>query len=95
VAGIAYAGDRGVAKVELSTDEGNTWRQAEIIEPSVGRDAWVRWRSRITLPAVPALTIIARATDGKGELQIEAFSLPEPDGGTGWHTLEVRTQRAS
>jgi hypothetical protein len=37
---------------------------------------------------------MARATDGDGELQMEAFSLPQPDGSTGWHSLDVRAQDA-
>jgi DMSO/TMAO reductase YedYZ molybdopterin-dependent catalytic subunit len=92
VAGIAYAGDRGVVKVEFSTDGGQTWNDAQFIEPAPGRDAWVRWRGRFRLQPGTTTTIIARATDGTGELQIEHFTLPEPDGCTGWHTTEVRAQ---
>jgi hypothetical protein len=33
---------------------------------------------------------VARATDGTGELQVEAFSLPQPDGGTGWPSVEIQ-----
>jgi DMSO/TMAO reductase YedYZ molybdopterin-dependent catalytic subunit len=91
VLGVSYAGNRGVAKVELSTD-GQTWSEAQFIEPAVGRDAWVRWRGRFTLAPGATTTIIARATDGTGELQFEHFTLPEPDGCTGWHTTEVRAQ---
>jgi DMSO/TMAO reductase YedYZ molybdopterin-dependent catalytic subunit len=94
VAGIAYAGDRGVAKVQFSTDGGQTWSDAQFIEPAPGRDAWVRWRGRFTLQPGTTTTIIARATDGTGELQIEHFTLPEPDGCTGWHTTEIRAQPA-
>ena len=39
VAGIAYAGDRGVRAVELSTDDGGTWQAAPILEPMAGKDA--------------------------------------------------------
>jgi DMSO/TMAO reductase YedYZ molybdopterin-dependent catalytic subunit len=90
VAGIAYAGDRGVARVEYSSDGGQTWSDAQFIEAQPGRDAWVRWRGRFTLAPGATTTIIARATDGTGELQIEHFTLPEPDGCAGWHTTEVR-----
>lgn len=95
LAGIAYAGDRGISKVEFSDDEGTTWKTATILEPPAGRDTWARWEGTFTLDASAApLTIIARATDGTGALQIEEFSLPQPDGGSGWHTLEVRTRQA-
>jgi hypothetical protein len=66
------------------------WQVAELIEPQPGRDAWVRWQGRFTLSPGSALTILARATDGAGEVQTETFSLPEPNGGTGWHTCEIR-----
>jgi DMSO/TMAO reductase YedYZ molybdopterin-dependent catalytic subunit len=91
IAGIAYAGDRGVEKVEYSADGGSTWRTAEFVEPPAGRDVWVRWRGTFTLAAGATLTLTARATDGTGALQPEAFSLPQPDGGAGWCTVDVRS----
>ncbi|MDP8924378.1 MAG: molybdopterin-dependent oxidoreductase, partial [Chloroflexota bacterium] len=94
IAGIAYAGDRGIRKVEFSADGGDEWRVAELIERPAGRDVWVRWEGAFTLPAGESLTLMARATDGTGELQIEPFSLPQPDGSSGWHSLEVRAQSA-
>ncbi|HEX2186068.1 MAG TPA: molybdopterin-dependent oxidoreductase, partial [Chloroflexota bacterium] len=91
IAGIAYAGDRGVAKVEFSADGGRTWRVAELLEPPAGRDTWVRWQGQFTLAPGAETTLVARATDGTGALQIEEFSLPQPDGGSGWHTADVRS----
>jgi DMSO/TMAO reductase YedYZ molybdopterin-dependent catalytic subunit len=93
IAGIAYAGDRGVAKVEFSADGGQSWQTARFIEAAAGRDMWVRWQGTFTMPPTGDITLVARATDRTGELQIDAFSLPQPDGGTGWHTTEVRAQR--
>jgi DMSO/TMAO reductase YedYZ molybdopterin-dependent catalytic subunit len=90
VAGIAYAGGRGVSKVEVSADGGQTWQTARFLEPAAGRDTWVRWETTVTLVARTATTLVARATDGTGVLQPEAFSLPQPDGGAGWHTVELQ-----
>jgi len=92
VAGIAYAGDRGVRQVEFSMDGGETWHEAELIEGATGRDTWVRWIGRFTLGAGASLTLTSRATDGTGTLQTEEFQLAQPDGSTGWHRLEVTTK---
>jgi DMSO/TMAO reductase YedYZ molybdopterin-dependent catalytic subunit len=92
LAGIAYAGDRGVAKVEYSADAGKSWQVAELLEKPVGADSWVRWFGTFTMPAAGALTLVSRATDGAGAVQEEAVSRPQPDGGAGWHTLEVRAK---
>ncbi len=81
--------ERGISKVEFSADGGGTWRTARFIEPSAGRDAWVRWHGEFDVATAGDVTLIARATDGLGEPQIEAFGLPQPDGGSGWHTCEV------
>jgi DMSO/TMAO reductase YedYZ molybdopterin-dependent catalytic subunit len=94
IAGIAYAGDRGIARVEFSADDGMSWRDAELLEPAPGRDAWVRWQGRFTLEPGADTTLVSRATDGTGELQAEAFSLPQPDGSSGWHHAPVRARSA-
>jgi hypothetical protein len=94
IAGIAYAADRGIQRVEYSTDGGEAWQVAELIEPQPGRDAWVRWQGSFVLAPGASLTILARATDGTGEVQPEPFSLPEPNGGSGWHICEVRASTA-
>jgi DMSO/TMAO reductase YedYZ molybdopterin-dependent catalytic subunit len=93
IAGVAYAGDRGVAKVEFSADGGENWQVAQFIEPAAGRDAWIRWEGRFTVAPSSQITLVARATDYTGALQIEAFSLPQPDGGSGWNSIEVHAQR--
>jgi DMSO/TMAO reductase YedYZ molybdopterin-dependent catalytic subunit len=90
IAGIAYAGDRGVQQVEYSTDGGDQWHVAELIERLPERDVWMRWSGELTLAPGATLTLMARATDGTGALQIEPFSLPQPDGSSGWHSIEVR-----
>ena len=94
IAGVAYAGSRGVVRVEFSPDGGQTWQSAQMVEPPIGRDAWVRWQGNFILTGGRDVTLIARATDGSGEIQPEAFSLPQPDGGAGWHTCEIKVQQA-
>jgi len=92
VAGVAYAGDRGVTKVEFSADGGKSWQTAELAEKPAGADAWVRWFGKFTMPGEGALTLMSRATDGAGTVQEEPFSLPQPDGGAGWHAIEVKAK---
>lgn len=47
VGGIAYAGSRGVAKVEVQVD-GGEWRTAELREP-LSELSWVIWRATLPL----------------------------------------------
>jgi DMSO/TMAO reductase YedYZ molybdopterin-dependent catalytic subunit len=94
IAGIAFAGDRGVRGVEFSVDGGQTWQAADFLEPPGGANVWARWIGRFTLPARATLTLVARATDGTGSVQIEPFSLPQPDGSSGWPSLEVHARTA-
>jgi DMSO/TMAO reductase YedYZ molybdopterin-dependent catalytic subunit len=90
IAGVAYAGDRGIQKVEFSADGGKTWQTADLTEPAAGRDVWVRWQGRFTIAAGAEVTLVARATDASGALQLQPFSLAQPDGAAGWNTVSVR-----
>jgi DMSO/TMAO reductase YedYZ molybdopterin-dependent catalytic subunit len=88
VGGIAFAGARGVQKVEASVDGGVTWHQAQL-EPSLSQDAWVLW-SWQWLPTLPGrYTLEARVTDGTGEVQTSHQQGTVPNGGTGYHIVVV------
>jgi DMSO/TMAO reductase YedYZ molybdopterin-dependent catalytic subunit len=91
IAGVAYAGDRGIQAVEISADAGMTWSPAKFIEPAAGKDAWVRWEVTADLPTSSKVTLVVRAIDGTGEVQTEEFKLPQPDGGSGRHSIDVTT----
>ncbi|HLY66379.1 MAG TPA: molybdopterin-dependent oxidoreductase [Chloroflexota bacterium] len=94
VAGVAYAADRGVAKVELSPDGGRTWQPATFVEAPLGKDTFVRWQSTVQLAAGQPASLVVRATDGTGQLQPETFNLPQPNGGSGWHSIDVKVAAA-
>lgn len=89
LAGLAFAGDRGIGKVEVSLDSGDTWQLATIdANPSPQSLSWVLWR----LPWHPApgtYTLVVRATDGTGALQTGTHAPPLPDGASGWHRIVV------
>lgn len=85
VGGIAWAGDRGIQKVEVQVDDG-TWVPADLRLPSLSPLTWVQWC--YDWPAQRGRHAFrVRATDGAGELQIGAPAPPAPDGATGYHTV--------
>jgi hypothetical protein len=87
VGGIAWAGDRGIQRVELQIDQGE-WMEAELRTPPLGPLTWVQWR--YDWPSVSGLhTFTVRATDGTGMLQIGESRPPYPDGATGYDSVSV------
>ena len=84
-AGLAWAPDRGIAKVEVQVDEGE-WREASLSSP-ISDTTWLQWR--IDWDATPGdHRVRVRATDATGETQPEAETRPDPDGARGWHTVD-------
>jgi DMSO/TMAO reductase YedYZ molybdopterin-dependent catalytic subunit len=70
VRGVAWTGEGHVVKVEVATVEDPTWREAELLdEPRQG--SWRRFKIAWTPPAAGEFTLLARATDSKGEVQPE------------------------
>ncbi|MBI2324816.1 MAG: molybdopterin-dependent oxidoreductase [Chloroflexi bacterium] len=88
VAGIAFAGQRGISKVEISTDGGKAWNEATL-EAAPGRHTWLRWRYLWRAPAPARYRVVARATDGTGQVQTSVQRPPFPDGSSGYHAVEV------
>lgn len=88
IAGIAFAGDRGVGKVEVSTDGGKTWDQAAI-RPALSMFSWVLWNKRWA-PGQPGKhRVVVRATDGRGITQTSQQAPPDPSGSSGYHSGTV------
>ncbi|GMQ77798.1 MAG: hypothetical protein BMS9Abin02_0287 [Anaerolineae bacterium] len=88
VGGIAWAGDRGIQKVELQIDDGD-WMEATLRTPPLSQLTWVQWRYDWS-PLSGKHEFRVRATDGDGALQIKKKSGVRPDGATGYHSKEVR-----
>ena len=85
IAGIAWAPDRGVSRVEIAID--GVWRDARMSKP-ISNATWVQWVTEWTTTPGPH-TIMVRATDGNGVVQEETRSAPAPDGARGYHTITV------
>jgi DMSO/TMAO reductase YedYZ molybdopterin-dependent catalytic subunit len=86
VAGVAWAPDRGVSRVEVQVDDGE-WRDAELAV-AISDATWVQWRFAWDASAGEHLLKV-RATDGEGTLQEERVTRPPPDGARGYHTISV------
>lgn len=86
IQGVAFAGDRSISKVEVSTDGGKTWREA-YVKPPLSGTSWVVWGYEWT-PTKPGKYVVqVRATDGDGKLQTSKKAEPYPNGATGYHTV--------
>jgi DMSO/TMAO reductase YedYZ molybdopterin-dependent catalytic subunit len=87
IAGIAFAGDRGISKVEVSTDGGNTWQTASIKDP-LSSNSWVLWALDWIPQNKGKYNIIVRATDKAGSIQTAEIRDNYPNGSTGYHSVE-------
>jgi DMSO/TMAO reductase YedYZ molybdopterin-dependent catalytic subunit len=90
--GVAYAGDRGIKAVEVSTDDGKTWAPAQVKAP-LGRYTWVLWAALWKPTAPGEYTLKARARDGAGVLQTASEVGTLPDGASGYHRIRVRVRK--
>jgi DMSO/TMAO reductase YedYZ molybdopterin-dependent catalytic subunit len=88
VAGIAFAGIRGIQKVEVSADDGASWQEATLTPP-LSDQTWVLWHWTWTPPARGTYTLVVRAMDGTGALQTETRRGTVPNGATGWHHVTI------
>lgn len=70
VHGVAWAGEADIAKVEISTDGGASWKPATLGREQA-RYAWRLWRHEFTAKAGD-YSILSRATDSQGRVQPEA-----------------------
>jgi DMSO/TMAO reductase YedYZ molybdopterin-dependent catalytic subunit len=95
VAGHAYAGTRGVDRVEVSTDGGDSWTTADLSTPlpgatpadggeagGVAEDAWRMWRHEFD--AAERTEVVVRAVDGTGAVQPGEPADAFPSGASGW-----------
>ena len=92
VAGIAFAGSRGISKVELSTDGAKTWQPASL-EAALAPLTWRRWSFRWSPSGAGKLKLLMRSTDGSGNTETPVPRDPYPDGATGYDAVDVDVAR--
>jgi DMSO/TMAO reductase YedYZ molybdopterin-dependent catalytic subunit len=91
IAGIAFAGDRGISKVEVSTDRGRTWQPTEI-KTALSPYTWVLWHKQWAPEQAGNHLLVVRATDGRGVVQTTQLAPPAPSGSSGYHAVSVRSE---
>jgi DMSO/TMAO reductase YedYZ molybdopterin-dependent catalytic subunit len=90
VRGAAWAGDLGVARVDVSVDFGATWTPATL-EATRNRYDWNRWTAALKLPSDGYYEIWTRATDSQGRAQPHVAGAwnPQGYGGNPMHRVAV------
>ena len=88
VAGIAWAGERGISRVEVSVDGGQSWSEARL-ETAASEVSWTRWAYEWTPEGSGPAKVVCRAVDGLGAEQEEGSAPPHPSGATGYHYVSV------
>jgi DMSO/TMAO reductase YedYZ molybdopterin-dependent catalytic subunit len=86
--GWAFAGSRGISKVEISADGGKTWSPATVKE-ALGENCWQFWAAEWKPPAPGEYSLKVRAVDGKGVGQ-PGVRKRSPDGAEGYHEVLIR-----
>lgn len=90
VAGVAFAGRRGIRAVQVRV-EGGPWIVASLHTPPISPLTWLQWRTTLPLPSgARTLRVEARALDGSGNWQEQRQSDIYPAGATGYHGVTVR-----
>jgi hypothetical protein len=69
IRGAAWTGEAEIAKVDVSTDGGKSWREAKLQGENM-KNAWRLWEHTWRAPGKEGkVRIMARATDSRGRVQ--------------------------
>jgi hypothetical protein len=94
VQGVAWTGEGRIVRVDVSTDDGQSWEPARL----VGEDtpyAWRQWQFLWQTRGSGLRTILCRATDDRG--QVQPMTSPWNPGGFLWNgadRVQVEVARA-
>jgi len=89
IGGVAFAGDRGISAVEVSTDGGRTWTAATLEALPLSNLTWMLWTFDWTPPASGSFKIVARAVDGTATPQDAGVAPPFPNGASGYDSITL------
>ncbi len=89
IRGVAFAGARGISKVEISFDGGRTWNETRL-RKILPKDNWTPFTYVWTPPAPGLYPVVVRATDGEGQLQDPTERDSFPEGSTGYHRVSIK-----
>jgi hypothetical protein len=91
IGGAAFGGTR-IARVDLTADGGQSWKEAAIVRKTDADHVWVFWEAELTFPAAGDFAVNARATDIHGHSQPKVD--PDPWNGTDeWPSLKVKVKK--
>jgi DMSO/TMAO reductase YedYZ molybdopterin-dependent catalytic subunit len=88
IRGVAFAGNRGISKVEMSFDDGKTWTETKLDYPGT-KLTWALWSCDWRPESAGDYALVVRATDGEGKLQEYDEKRPFKSGVTGFHRISV------
>ena len=88
IAGVAFAADRGIARVEVSDDGGRTWHEARL-KTALSAVTWRLWLLEWEPPGTGEYELLVRAHDGTGAIQISRHASPVPSGSSGYDSVTV------
>ncbi|HEV2805884.1 MAG TPA: molybdopterin-dependent oxidoreductase [Chthoniobacterales bacterium] len=88
VRGVAFGGDRGISRVEVSFDYEKTWQEAKLDYPGT-KLTWALWSYDWRPGAAGDYWLAVRATDGEGVVQELDEDRPFKSGTTGFHRILV------
>ena len=84
IGGVAFGGELGISRVEISLDDGATWHDARLSDP-LSDLSWRLWSHDYLADQPGTRKMVIRATNGEGVLQEIAEQPPLPAGSTGYH----------